>query len=211
MAKVARNAARSREAGSSKNTRSDAYWIVDRRQLECLASPMRQDILDRLAASGAMAVGELAVALGVKQTALYRHLAILEDAGLVLKAGSRTKNRKSETLYAAPARRLLLEKAFQTRSNAPALATIAAALTRQLGRDAARALAAGGGATSGPQRTLGFARRIGAPTAKELAEINRKLADISAILRRRGGNRGPLVAFGWVMAPVGERRAKGRA
>lgn len=195
---------------SPKTSRDEAFWILDKRQLRCLASPVRQDMLDRLAASGPMPAADLARALSLKPTALYRHLKILEDCALVKKAGAQIRNRRAENLYAAPARRLLLEKAFEAKSNAPALTKIVSALTRQLQRDAARGLMDGAGATAGAQRSLGFARRVGAPTARDLAVINQKLAEISAILRRRDGKSGKLIALGWVMAPVGVARKKGR-
>lgn len=192
------------------HARDDAFWILDQRQLRCLASPVRQDIVDRLAASGPMSAAELAEALAMNATAFYRHLKILDDCGLVRRAGARVKNRRTEALYAAPARRLLLEKAFAAKANRPALAKIVGALTRQLQRDASRSLAEGAGVTAGPQRSLGFARRVGAPTARDLAAINQKLAEISAILRRRDGKSGKLIAVGWVMAPVGGEKKRRR-
>ncbi|MEX0645739.1 MAG: helix-turn-helix domain-containing protein [Parvularculaceae bacterium] len=189
-----------------KSARDEAFWILDQKQLQCLASPVRQDILDRLASSGPMSARDLAEALSLNPTALYRHLEILQTAKLVLKTGARLRNRRTETLYAVPARRLLLEKAFENPRNASVLAKIMSAMTRQLDRDASRSLAAGTGVTSGPHRNLGFARRVGAPNAKDLATINLKLAEISAILRNGDQRSGDIISLGWVMAPGGGER-----
>jgi hypothetical protein len=158
-----------------------------------------------------MPASELAIALSLNATSLYRHLHLLQECRLVVKTGAQVRNRRSEAIFAVPARRLLLEKAYMTEANAPALTRIVGALTRQLERDAVTGIKQGTGVAIGPQRTIGFSRRIGAPTAADLAAVNRRLAEISTILRRRHGKNGKLLAFGWVLAPVGRENRKKRA
>ena len=66
------------------DSRSDAA-------LDALGNAVRRDILRRLAA-GAMSVGELATAFTVSRPAISRHLAVLQQAGLVTHTGEGTRN-----------------------------------------------------------------------------------------------------------------------
>lgn len=80
--------------------RSAAYWILDRKQIQCLSSSRRQDMVDRLAGDGPLSVRELARAIGMKPSAIYHHLEQLLAVGLVIESGHRTVNRRQEKLYA---------------------------------------------------------------------------------------------------------------
>src|SRR5689334_10101526 len=98
----------------AKPARADqrTYWILERRQIACLASPRRQDILDRLVATGPCSVREFCAAVGLAPSAAYHHLRRLEAVGLVVEAGTRVVNRRTERLYAPRAPRMRLARAL---------------------------------------------------------------------------------------------------
>ena len=79
------------------NDRSQTYWIMTPDQLAAMASPRRQDIVDRLAATGPLSVKELAAQIGARPPALYHHIERLLEVGLIVEAGTRTVRRKRET------------------------------------------------------------------------------------------------------------------
>lgn len=177
------------------------YWILDREQLQCLASPRRHDILDRLVPSGPLSIKELAGAIGADPPSLYHHIRKLLAVGLVVEAGTRVVNRRREQLYDAPGRRMRLTRALEDPANRELFVQICASLCREMERDFRRGSAATAARTAGPGKNLGFSRLIGAPTPEGLAEINRKLEEIAAIIwdSPRGGE---LVGISWVLAPI---------
>ena len=64
----------------------DAPARLDR-VFAALADPVRRDLVGRLA-SGPASVGELAAPLLISQPAVSRHLAVLEEAGVVQRPGT---------------------------------------------------------------------------------------------------------------------------
>ena len=72
------------------------HLIRSEKQLATLVAAARQEIVDVLAELGAVSVAELATALGRPADALYFHLRALTRAGLVQKAGYRSRPRGKE-------------------------------------------------------------------------------------------------------------------
>jgi len=64
------------------------FIIQDKKQLTALTSSARQEIVDVLSQMRTVSVGELAATLGRPADALYYHLRVLKQAGLVLRAGA---------------------------------------------------------------------------------------------------------------------------
>ncbi|MGQ0720582.1 MAG: ArsR/SmtB family transcription factor [Candidatus Eiseniibacteriota bacterium] len=201
-------------APASPSARStENYWILDRGQIECLASAPRQDVVDRLAAVGPLSVRELAQALGRQPSALYHHLAKLSAADLVVEAGTRVVNRRTERLWATPSPRMRLRRALSEPLLRKLTPRVVAALGRQLGRDFAAGIALPCVETGGPSRNLGFFRLVGRPSPRGLERINECLGEIAEILWRDVAPGAPLLAFGWTMAPLhgaGEGRPRRR-
>jgi len=65
-----------------RNAAPATYWIDRPEQIRALASPLRHEIGDRLAANGPMTIAALARALGRRPTAIYHHVKKLEAVGL---------------------------------------------------------------------------------------------------------------------------------
>ena len=179
------------------------YWIVRRDQLECLSFPVRADIVDHLAGRGAMSVRALAASLGKKPSALYYHVEMLLETGLIEVAGEDTSGRKPETLYQTRAPRMRARRALADPALAEINADMAAATLRQATRDFGHALGSTGGQIEGDARTLGFYRSVGAPDPETLAAINGHLDAIAELMwASRGENEGDLISFAWTMAPL---------
>lgn len=182
--------------------RSQTYWIMSAEQLHAMASARRQDIVDRLAATGPLSVRELAAQLGARPPALYHHLERLLDVGLIVEAGSRTVRRKRETLYATPASRMRMARALAEGKQQALMERIVASLSRQMDRD----FRAGGRSPArraeGAGRNYGFFRLMGRPDADGMARINACLAEVAEILWQAEDPQADLVCLSWVLAPV---------
>src|SRR5215469_8082096 len=74
--------------------------ILNLAQLESLTSPVRLAIIQRLEIDREATARELAERMGRPVTALYHHLKLLEDAGLVRVVGERTGPRRNQAVYA---------------------------------------------------------------------------------------------------------------
>jgi DNA-binding transcriptional ArsR family regulator len=189
-------------------TRRVYYFIRRDAQLRSLTSARRQDILDRLTASGPASVREIARMIGAQPSALYHHVKQLLALGLVVPAGHRVVRRKREALYATPAPRMRWIKALAEPRHRELFVEIAAAMCRQLNRDFGDGSRSDRARASGPARNWSVARLVGAPTPRTLARINRHLAAIAELLWSSPADGANIISFGWVMAPVGKSRPR---
>jgi DNA-binding transcriptional ArsR family regulator len=182
--------------------RSQTYWIMAPDQLAAMASARRQDIVDRLAAAGALSVKELAAQLGARPPALYHHLEKLLVVGLIEEAGSRTVRRKREQLYAARAPRMRMARALAEGAHPELMEAIVASLTRQMDRDFRTGMASPARRADGDLRNLGFFRLMGRPDDAGMKRINACLAEVAEILWEAEDAEADLVCLSWVMAPL---------
>lgn len=184
-------------------TADRTYWVMERAQLAVLASPRRLDIVDALAAAGPLSVREIAAQIGARASALYHHLTMLIEAGLVQEAGARTVNRKRETLYATPAPRMRLIRALAEGRHQEEMNEIVAALARQMERDFRAAGTMPKRCAEGEARNYGFFRLLARPGPEKLAAINARLAEIAEMLWEADDPAGDPVCLAWVMTPLG--------
>jgi DNA-binding transcriptional ArsR family regulator len=180
----------------------DCYWIMEPRQLAEMASARRQDIVDRLAATGPLSIKELAAQIGARPSALYHHVGRLLEVGLIVEAGWRTVRRRREQLYAARARRMRMLRALASEKHQPLMETIVGSLARQMERDFRSGAGSPDRRAEGAERNYGFFRLIGRPGAADLARINACLAEVAEILWDRRDENAPLVCLEWIMAPL---------
>lgn len=179
-----------------------AYWILDERQLECLTSAPRAEILDWLCSSGPQSVSDLAGSLNRKPSSLYHHIELMMQVGLVEEVGTRTVYRRTEKLYATPSRRMRLKRALADGNHDELMDRTVAAMTKQFAKDFSAGLGDGQARRTGPYRDLGFYRFVGRPSREGLKEINGHLEAIADILWSDQDPERPAVALGWVMAPL---------
>ncbi len=184
------------------------HWVERAEEIALLASPARIEIMDTLEAlGGAVTVAELAAALGRPADGLYYHLRRLADGGLIeetLAADGRRYRTRTR-----PGRRLSLRYRPGRTTNARAVRRVAASIARVAQRDFARALADPASVVAGPRRELWAARGKGWVGPAELAEINRLLGRLSALLLApRTPRKTKLVALSWVLAPLDAKPAR---
>ena len=184
--------------------RPQTIQMTARQQLEAMVSARRHDIVDRLAASGPMSIKELAMQFGAQPSSLYHHMAILLEAGLVIEAGSRMSGKRRELLYNTPAPRMRLIQALIDDRYRDILIDIGNALTRQMGRDFAGGFAHPDTNHEGQGRNHGFFRLVGRPSPAQIAQINACLAEIGERLWSSSKADEPLIALGWILAPIGD-------
>lgn len=183
--------------------REPIHWIRDPAHIEALASPLRQRILDRLEALGPCSVRELAESLGRRPDALYYHVRMLEDIGLIRETESRPTTRSPEAVYDLAERRWHIAYAPEDRDNAAALRKLTRHLLRQAERDFDEGLESEHATVRGRERNLWSLRLEASLSKSELRELVGHLEAIVAILRKpKRSRRGRLVALSWVLAPI---------
>jgi predicted transcriptional regulator len=184
-------------------TAKQTHWVEDPRQLKCLASPIRMDIVDHLAGRGPTSIKTLAREIGREPSSIYHHLKLLMRVGLVLEAGARVENRKSEKLYATLAPRMRLKKALGDKRNKAVMREIVGALCRESERDFAHGLDHTRAKTDGTVRNLGFFRLVNRVDRPTLNRINALLDEIAELMWQDPDAQGDVVALTWTMAPLG--------
>jgi DNA-binding transcriptional ArsR family regulator len=191
----------------SRSTKSQTYWVLERKQLRSLVSQRRLEIIDRLVAAGPLAAKELARLVGAQPSALYHHLAQLMKVGLVVEAGHRVVRRRREVLYMTRAPRIRLFRALRDPNNAREMIKITTTMTRQMSRDFRRGIKSPAARPSGTLQNLGFMRLLASPSPETLRRINKNLAEIGELLFTSTDARYEPLSLAWIMAPV--QRANG--
>ena len=180
--------------------------ITSSAQLRALASPARQEILDILARTGPASAAELGRLLQRPADGLYYHLRALERAGLV-RAGSRTRAGRSETVYRSAYREPALRHDVSPGGNSTAVTAIVASMFRLGVRDFRKAAASGAVRTEGPRRDLWALRVAGRLFEGDLEVVNRRIRGLrDAVTRRRTG--GKLYALTILITPLDHRARK---
>ncbi|HEY1961526.1 MAG TPA: helix-turn-helix domain-containing protein [Rhizomicrobium sp.] len=177
------------------------HWISRPEQLCVLQNTVRHDILDRLTALGPSPVRSIAAALGVQPTAIYRHLRLLERAGLVVaikKTGSR--GRPANT-YRAIAPLVRFARAPLESENRPIMANIVKSVAGRAAREYRDALTDSDTRIEGPRRNFWFLRLQTAPSAKKLARINQLLDEVAELIWTPDPTPGPVLHVTWIISP----------
>jgi DNA-binding MarR family transcriptional regulator len=191
---------------SKTSGRKPETLILDRRQTAALISPPRLEIVEAFGALGRASARDLAAHLGRPPGAIYHHVRVLEQAGLIREVARRRGPRRPEAVYATTASRLAVAAGHSEDASRQAARTLRAVL-RQAARDVDAALARGGSTL--PGRFHG----IQLSTALKPGEVKRVLgllAEIEAVLRRanRARRRGDDV-YRWtsVFVPIHRERS----
>lgn len=182
--------------------------IKSRRQIRVLASAVRQDIVDALETAGPCTIRELAALLGRRPDALYYHIRVLTEVGLVAQSASQGKGDAGVSVDVR-FRPLSLHYDPNDRSNRDGVTRVVGAMTRSAHRNFRRAFRPGTAQVSGPTRDLWASRSQGWLTDDDMREINRLLSRLLSILRarqspsRRAATRRELT---FILAPLPSRR-----
>ena len=186
-----------------------AYIIRRDRELAALTAAARQEVVDVLAEMGTVSAAELAAALGRPADALYFHLRALIRAGLVKRAGYRSRPRGKEALFRTIAPELRLRYDPANAANRAAVSAIVASMLRLGIRDFTRAFRHRQVVVSGPHRELWALRKTGRLSAAQLAHVNRCIEGLGrATSPPRAGGR--LYAVTVVLTPLDHRTTDDR-
>ncbi|MCY0911724.1 helix-turn-helix domain-containing protein [Massilia antarctica] len=185
--------------------------IDDPALIEVLASPIRQEIVDMLAALGGEAsAGDVAEHLGRHVDGLYYHLKILCKAGLVAAVDAGADGGRRFRL-SGDARPLRLAYKTADEAQAQTLRMFIHGLLQVAEQDFNAALTKGDVITQGSERELWAARNKAWLSADELVEVNELLERLCVLMSRpRTPERDRLLSCTFVLVPnraVSKRRS----
>lgn len=182
------------------------YWIVDPRELDALVLPIRLEIVDRLAALGPTRARDLARALGRRQTALYHHLAKLEEVGLIRRTERVRDGGRPAQFYETRAPLMRLARAAADPGLRPYIVRANHFQARQAARDYERGFALDDRVMEGPLRNHWWARVYMPATPDRMAKINALLDELFEVAfePEPQPTDAPLVSLAWFMAPLAD-------
>jgi DNA-binding transcriptional ArsR family regulator len=197
------------------NEGGNSRAVSDPAQVRLLGSPVRQEIVDTLAALGGEAgVASLADQLGRPADGLYYHLRGLVAGGLVEELPGEGGERRFR-LAGEGGAPLRLVYDLGPGGNVAELRAFANGLLQVAGRDFARALDSGDAAVAGTGRELWASRNKGWLGPEDVAEVNALLERLSELTSQpKAARRDRLISLAFVLAPIDakpKRRTSRRA
>lgn len=177
--------------------------IDDPDLITVLVSPVRQEIVDTLAALGCVAsAAELAEQLGRHADGLYYHLKILCDAKLIVEIDRDAKGERRYQLAGSTCEPLRLAYRTDSARHVAALRKFAHGLLQVAESDFSDALDTEGVVLEGPDRQLWAARNKGWLSTAELQEANQLLERLCELMSRpRTAERDQLLSCVFALAP----------
>lgn len=178
-----------------------AYVIKDVKAVRLLGSPLRQAMLDWIAASGPATVAELSEHLRRPADRLYYHVRLLERAGLLVVVESDETSPRAESRFDVPGRPMLLAYEPQNRR---AVKAAVAALLRSARADFNSAVVDPAVAVDGAARELWAGRMEALLTPDDVEALNAAIGKILTLMgrtRRRTAN-AKVYQLTWLLAPV---------
>lgn len=154
------------------------HLVTGETQRRALASPLRLELIGLFTERRAMSVAEMAARMGRSATSIHYHVRVLEEAGLMVRAGERPAGKRSEALYHPVAEMLMVDRTEGGEEGREELLKTMRAAFRMAERDLRAAFADPETKTTGRYRNLVAARAHFRVTKAELAELNRHLRDL---------------------------------
>jgi predicted transcriptional regulator len=187
----------------SRPKERQTHWITRKDQLEILASAVRLDILDRLAAMGPMSVKELAASTGKKTTPIYHHLEQMEQVGLIRRTSASGTRGRPAAVYQAAGKVMRLARAPLAPANRQPMSKIGRIVASQAAKDYARGFKSKHWQTEGPARNHWHFRCITRPSTARLAKINELLDELAVLIWTPDPSPGPLsMSVAWFLSPL---------
>ena len=191
----------------------DRRAVRDPKHVQLLSSPVRQEVVDTLAALGGEAtIAAMAEHLGRPADGLYYHVRALAESGLVEEAATADDERLYRLSGEGPGP-IRLAYDLGAHGNGRELGAFAKALVQIAVDDFGAALTAKETVVAGPERELWACRNKGWVSKEDLREISRLLERLSELTsRRRAPGRERLLSLAFVLTPITprpRRRLKG--
>ena len=190
----------------------DCRSVGDPAQVRLLSSPVRQELVDTLAALGGEAgVASLAEQLGRPADGLYYHLRALVAGKLVEEIAGHEGGERRYRLAGEGHAPLRLAYDLSAGGNAAELRAFAYGMLQIAGRDFEHALASGDAVVAGAGRDLWASRNKGWLSSADVAEVNTLLNRLSELTSQpKADGREHLASLAFVLAPI-DARPKRRA
>lgn len=178
--------------------------VGDPSQVRLLSSPVRQELVDTLAALGGEAdVAMLAEQLGRPADGLYYHLRVLVAGGLMREVPAIEGSERRYSLAGEGSAPLRLAYDLSAAGNVTELRAFARALLQIAGRDFENGLANKAAVVVGAGRELWASRNKGWLSSDDLAEVNVLLERLSALTSQpKTDGREHLASLAFVLAPI---------
>ncbi len=180
-----------------------------------LSSPMRLELVGLFTDPGPLSISDMADRLGRPATSLYHHVQVLEDAGVLRRAGTRPKGKRFEALFELTENRVELAVDPDDESAVRQASQTMTAALRMAERDFAAALERDDIRTDGPGRNLMGLRTHIRLSPDALGRLNERLQAIEDLLQTfadEDEEPGPddlFVSLTLLLAPLRGRRVEG--
>jgi DNA-binding transcriptional ArsR family regulator len=187
------------------NESRQKHVIRNGKQLAALTSATRLELLDVLTEMGTVSVAEIATALERPADALYFHIRLLKQAGLVRQVSYRFRNGRKEALFRTVAPELWLDYEQHSEKNRTAINAIISSTLRLGIRDFRRAYQRGDLTVSGERRELWVLRKTARLSPAEIGVVNRSIKRLKLAVSKPQG-RGRLYGITVLLTPLDRRR-----
>jgi DNA-binding transcriptional ArsR family regulator len=158
------------------------FHVESSEQLEVIASPGREAIIDAAALIGPCSIPDLARALRRSRHSLYYHVKALRDAGLLVETHRSREGTRTTAYYDVPGRPLSVSFDLSTEARRQAVMSLARARMRTAIRDFERACRPDAVTVEGPRRDLWATHLKGWLSEAELEEANRLLTRLIGLV-----------------------------
>lgn len=177
-------------------------------QQKALVSPVRQEMLGHFCAREALSIAELAKLMGRPATALYYHVGLLEQSGILVRVGERPSGKRMETLFAAAAGKFEMPGIDATDTD-DAVRAVRTALRMGL-RDFRASLHSRTVRDEGPRRNLLAFRMQGRVRPDQLERVNALMDELLSVVTEAAadcsGDAGEFISLTTILAPLKGRR-----
>jgi DNA-binding transcriptional ArsR family regulator len=154
------------------------YIVNSHEQVLALASPGREDIIDAVAILGPTGVTEIARFVGRSRHALYYHVRVLRDCGLLIETRVEGKGVKPTAHYDLPGRPILVRYDLGSPKARRAVIALGRSRFRSGQRGFVRGCSSEAAVVEGPRRNLWVAHWKGWLTVRDLEKANRLLHEL---------------------------------
>lgn len=170
------------ESKRPDKARSQSLRLRTAEQRRAIRSPLRQELLELLDASGPCGVADLATRMGRPADRLYYHVRLLQEAGIIRPAGSRKSGKRDEILYEPAAERFEVEADGDSTDAEHLVATLRPAL-RRAERELGAAVRAAASDKAALERDVYAGRMRAHLTSSQRTEVRRHLREIERIFK----------------------------
>jgi hypothetical protein len=156
-------------------------------QLQVIASPGRDEIIDAVSIIGPCTISELAEFLGRSRNGLYYHIRALRDCGIFLESFQTGGGKQRTARYDALGRPIIVYFDLATPKSRKAVLQLAHARVRTALRGFRRALRPDVAVVEGPGRNVWASRWTGWLSDSELKKVNCHFSQLTALFHKTAG------------------------